>query len=589
MNDDTAEALKGVGLFAQVPGEIVEHLVARSVMTSVASGEWLFREGDPSDHLYFVVSGRLEVVVESPNGSRRHRLLYAGDVVGELGVLTGARRSLSVRALRDSELLRTGRSAIEALYEEAPGFAAAMIRAVASHIWQPSRPDVASSKSTTVAVLIDDENLPADECKRLLLDGLRRFSVAASLEARDIPAGESPSRLLDRMERENDVTILFAPLQAPEVGRLAQQWWDFCLRQADSVVAIASRHTPPPSSLSRIAAVQVAFAGRAGAFDIARWLDEPSVTSHHHLGDDSQWPLSFGRLARKIVGRSFGIVLSGGGARGFAHIGVLEVLLDAGVPIDRIGGCSMGAFVGALAANGASPTEIRETCRRELVAANPFNDYTLPRASVIRARRAEAMMRRVFGSSTFEETPIPCFAVSCDLAAAETVVHRRGPLYWAVGVSMSIPGLVPPAMSGDKILVDGGVLDNLPVDLMSRLEGPIVAVDVMEKSWRPRMVSWEVRPGAPGLRAHAALLAGRGRAKVPSLAETLARTTVIGSWRLAQENRALADVLIAPAVGGVGVLDFRRLDEMVRLGRAAAIEALDDIEALVAGPPRPRV
>jgi NTE family protein len=286
-------------------------------------------------------------------------------------------------------------------------------------------------------------------------------------------------------------------------------------------------------------------------------------------------------LARAILGHSLGLVLSGGGARGLAHIGVLEALEEAGIAVDRVGGCSMGAFVAALFAAGTPPAEILNICRRELVLAKPFNDYTFPRASLLRAHKGDLMLRRLFGDKMLESTRLPCFTVSCDLVTANVVVHRTGLLDRAVAASTSIPGLAPPVLSEGRILVDGGVLNNLPVDQMSDEEGPIVAVDVSADRWRPRTVAWESRPGVRGLRAYLTLLAGRGPERVPTLPETLTRATVIGNWRVAIDNRARADVVITPRVEDTGILDFRRLNSIVEIGRTATRESLEAIRKLV--------
>jgi len=391
------------------------------------------------------------------------------------------------------------------------------------------------------------------------------------------------ARELDLSERENDVTLLFSSM----VG--ADESWVFCVRQVDSVVVVAPPGAPPRPELVELAStahlerVEVAFVGPPVATPAtAAWLNHSFVTGHHQLGEENEWAETVDRLARSMLGQATGVVLSGGGARGFAHIGALEVFDEAGIAIDRIGGTSMGAFIAALYATGVSPREIYRICRKEMVEQNPFNDYTLPRASVLRARRGEIMMERIFGATSLEETRIPCFTVSCDLAAAEVVVHRRGPIAFAVGASMSIPGLVPPLASGSRFLVDGGVLNNLPVDQMPSGPGPVLAVDVMGEGWAPRTVQWETRPGRPGPRGHLELLLRRGPERVPRLAETLVRTTVIGSWRMAIENRLLADVLVAPAVGKTGLLDFRRIDEMVELGRVAASESLETIRERIA-------
>ena len=206
------------------------------------------------------------------------------------------------------------------------------------------------------------------------------------------------------------------------------------------------------------------------------------------------------------LGRSPGVVLSGGGARGLAHIGVLDVLIDADVKVDRVGGTSIGALVGSLIASGREPRDVTRVCRAELVERHPFRDYTMPRTSLIRARRAAAMLERLFGDAHLEDLALDNFCVSADLSTAEIVVHRRGAVVDAVGASMSLPGLAPPVRRDGRLLVDGGVLNNLPVDVMAATgEGPVIAVDVMAR----------LPVGSSG--------------RLPSIIETLARASVLGA------------------------------------------------------------
>ena len=265
--------------------------------------------------------------------------------------------------------------------------------------------------------------------------------------------------------------------------------------------------------------------------------------------------MSLSRLARRLVGRALGVVLSGGGARGYAHIGAIEALQDGGFVVDRIGGCSIGSFIGGMHAYGATTAEIREACRSELVQRSPFNDYTLPRVSLIRSRKAARMFDRVFGDRIMEELAIPFFTVSADLLASRTIVHRTGPVYEAVGASMSIPGLAPPLSRPGRLLVDGGVLNNLPVDVMVEDdEGPIVAVDVIRKL---EDVDEKISP------------------PLPSIMETLSRATVLGSVERAERNRRLADLVVTPDVQDVALREFAALDRAADAGREAMRIALE--------------
>jgi predicted acylesterase/phospholipase RssA len=223
--------------------------------------------------------------------------------------------------------------------------------------------------------------------------------------------------------------------------------------------------------------------------------------------------------------------------------------------IDRVGGCSIGSFIGALHAMGLEPEEMRDRCREELVRRSPFNDYTLPRVSLIRSRKAGRMLDRVFGDVLLEELSLPFFTISADLLASRTVVHRRGPVFEAVGASMSIPGLVPPLSRPGRLLVDGGVLNNLPVDVMhADDEGPIVAVDVIR---RLEELDASVTPS------------------VPSITETLSRATVLGSVERAERNRALADLVVTPDVQDVALREFSALDRAADAGYAATRFALE--------------
>ena len=123
-----------------------------------------------------------------------------------------------------------------------------------------------------------------------------------------------------------------------------------------------------------------------------------------------------------------------------------------------------------------------DVCRRELAQRAPFSDYTIPRHSLIRARRAASMLRRLFGELALEQLARPLYTVSADLLSSRMVVHRTGSIVDTVGASMAIPGLAPPVSRESQLLVDGGVLNNLPVDVMVADEsGPVIAVDVMRR------------------------------------------------------------------------------------------------------------
>jgi predicted acylesterase/phospholipase RssA len=297
---------------------------------------------------------------------------------------------------------------------------------------------------------------------------------------------------------------------------------------------------------------------------------EPAVVQT--LSDETAVRRSLALAARRLSGRAVGIVFSGGGARAFAHLGVVHELRARGVRIDRVGGVSMGALVaGAVAAEWDDETMVQRF-RRYFVDQNPTGDYTLPAFSLIRGLRTRRLLAEAFGDMTIEGLPISFFCLSADLNSRAAVVHRTGSLRQAILSSLAVPGVFPPVPTSDgRLLVDGGVLDNLPVETMATdVEGPVIAVDVTRAAvWRPRRVS----SSSPRARLRR-MISGQDVA-LPRLGETLLQTLAVGSNDTVTAARRHADVVITPAVGGVGLLDWHQLPEMLDAGRKAVRHLLE--------------
>jgi NTE family protein len=194
------------------------------------------------------------------------------------------------------------------------------------------------------------------------------------------------------------------------------------------------------------------------------------------------------------------------------------------------------------------------------------------------------MIRRMFGTSVIEELPCEYYCVSCDLISSELVVHREGPIFNAVGASSCLPGILPPFPDRAGLLVDGGVLDNLPVETMAASgEGPVVAVDVTAPLRPPRTAPVaQATSLAQDRRPRTGLIVGEA-APLPSLKETMIRTLVLGSIDTAEAARRHADFVIVPEVEEFGMTAFRELDRIVEAGRRAARRALPEVPASLGG------
>ncbi|HET6969112.1 MAG TPA: patatin-like phospholipase family protein, partial [Ornithinibacter sp.] len=272
-------------------------------------------------------------------------------------------------------------------------------------------------------------------------------------------------------------------------------------------------------------------------------------------------------LADRLAGRSLGLVLAGGGARAFAHVGVLRELEDAGLHVDRVAGSSIGAVIAAVHATGIDGAGLEEQSYLEWVRRQPFSDWRVPTASFAKGHRVHAALVRALGADTvIEGMPRQLQVVTVDLVSRTRQVHRRGSVVDAAQASARLPALFAPMPTDDgRLLVDGGVLDNLPTDLLVRRdEGPVVAVNI---------------GSGGGVRRP-------GRPRVPALGETLMRTMMIGSGGAVDAARRRGAWVLSPSPMGVGLLEFHQLDRMVESGRAAARmlleQAGDDLGAMAA-------
>ncbi|WP_323742769.1 DHA2 family efflux MFS transporter permease subunit [Nocardioides islandensis] len=534
--------LDDIPLLATLSLDARAALAEASRTVHLRAGEWLFHEGDPPGSAYLVRSGRLEVVQDG----RLVRTLVPGAVVGELALLTGEGRSAGVRARRDAALLEVPRGAFEGLLAHDASAARTVLTQLAGQLRTAGTPGPAERavRPQVIAVVGLHPGSGYAEVARHLSDRLRTH---VSVVEPGVVDGEG----LARAEADGDRVVLAADGVAPGD---AVAWRDFCLRQSDAVVLVARAGSPVPDGVPVV--------GLQPDLVVIGAVDAPTDRAAWVSGTDA-WRLTVvtgdlapgvADIADRFAGRSLGLVLAGGGARAFAHIGVLRELEEAGYPLNRIAAASVGAALATIYALSRDGAELEERAYAEFVARNPFNDWTIPTRALTRGVRMRGSVARVTGDAVLDGLSRQLALVSTDLVSRTRQVHRRGSLLDATVASMRLPVLFAPIPTDDgRLLMDGGVLDNLPVDvLLERDEGPVVAVNI------------SMGGGGGGRPART------GRPRVPALGETLLRTMTIGAGGAVDAAHRAGAVVLTPATLGVGLLEFHQLDRMVRAGREAA-------------------
>jgi len=566
---DLLSTLASFELLATIDRPVLEQLGPSLQWLTLRAGELLLAQGEPGDCLYLVVHGRLRATVEDPRRGRDRVIgeVGRGETVGEMALLTGAPRSASIRAVRDTTLIRISREAFDRLVEHHPGSMLRVARLIIERYQRTLDPGPAVGSLAAFAVVAGGDDVALDHFAETLVGALSAHGTAARLSERDYEALEDAADrevaewLHDREARFDRIVY--------EVGPDDSRWTDICLRQADVVLVVgrsAGRARPGLKTLlpdddalgrPRRELVLLYDTGRQPPSGTAEWLTHLDFDAHHHVNEGESESLA--RLGRMLTGTAVGLVLGGGGARGFAHIGVLRALEETGIAVDLIGGTSMGAFIGAQCACDLDWRTMLEHNRRAFVESGSLMDYTLPMLSVVAGRRFYRLIRNAFGDRRIEDLRRPYYCVATNLTRADTVVHRTGPLHRCVATSMAIPGMVPPVFQEGEILVDG----RGPVFAVSVSAGPLA----VERDYPDCLSGWKllwsrVNPFMRSIR-------------VPNLTTILARSATLRPSPPQPPRTADIDLLFEPPVSHIRLLDWSALETLVDIGYRSALQRLE--------------
>ncbi|MCX8071589.1 MAG: patatin-like phospholipase domain-containing protein [Candidatus Binatia bacterium] len=435
-----------------------ETLAQRAGILNLRRGEVLYPEGESAQSMHLLLSGRLAIQIRGSEG--RERLvayLSEGETVGETALIAGGQRTATVIAARDSTLAKidgeTFRRAASACPAAVLDLAQTVIRRLVAG--QPgSIPQVAVKH---VALLPLNRGARVREFASRLQIALLRFGTTRLLTSSDVQAlvGSGPTelqewhcrRLFEDSEQKYDFIVSVA-------DPAATYWTRHLIGHADRILFIAQAEldptlTPieeelgvyaPRSDLVARELVLVHFQGTPS--NTASWLKNRVCDRHHHV----RWMgnAGFHRLARVLSGNAITLVLSGGGARGFAHAGAVRALRETGIPIDAVGGTSFGGLIATAVALGRTHEEMLEGARRVFIEGGLLDDYTVPLVSIVRGQRMEELLRQTFGEAEILEDWVPFFTVSANLLRNSLQLHQQGPIWEALRATVSLPGIFPP-------------------------------------------------------------------------------------------------------------------------------------------------
>lgn len=600
------------GLLVQAFGELDAEALAllrdQLRWVELAGGQTLMAQGEPGDSMYLSVSGRLRAyVAHEGEPPRMVREMGRGQVIGEMSLYTDAPRSASVVAIRDSVLVRLDKQPFLQLLARHPQVGVALTRQIVGRL-QTEHVPAPYAAPVVQALLPVSDGVDLPHFAAGLAAELGRFGRVRVVDAAAVDAAlgaitdaaerhRQVSLWLDEVEADHDFVLLLA-------DATPTPWTQRCCRHADEVLLLADAAAPPQVHASettclvqrppRTEAAEILVllhAADAGApRGTAAWLARRPVADHFHIRPALARDMA--RLARMQARRAVGLVLAGGGARGFAHLGLMQALHERGIEVDCVGGTSMGSVMAALVASDRPLDEVLRSAR-EAFRVNPTGDYNLlPLISLIKGQRMRGLLQRALAElvgpgAGIEDLWKPYYCIATNYSQASEALLTRGPLERAVRASIAIPGALPPVVVDGDLLCDGGTFNNFPVDVMRQRRGVGTVVGADLSLRKARKLDFDELPGPWALLRDRLRPRPHRRYRLPPLSAYLLNVTILYSSSRQRAARAACDVYFNPPLDRVGLLAWKHFDSIVAQGRAHADEVLQrpDVHALLSHPP----
>ncbi|MCB9337979.1 MAG: patatin-like phospholipase family protein [Lewinellaceae bacterium] len=588
-------------LFGEMDDELFLAVLPYLNWKELPGGHHLFHQGDQGDSLFILISGRLQVVVRLPDGnSKVIGEIARGETVGEMAIFTGEPRSAGVVAVRDSVLVGISKEAFEEMIARSPTMVMNITRLIIGRLKQRNMLERNPFKVVNIALVPLTPAVRIEEFSQLLFRKMNRHGEAMHLTGKAVGqllndediAYAPPTEIghyrrltawLDEQEAAHDYMVY-------EADPAVTEWTKRCLRQADEILLIANEGEGPVLSPVENALLvgdhKITTANQALVllhhswskempYPTKAWLAPRKLRFHHHIVEHSEKDME--RLARLLTGNAIGLALSGGGAKGFAHIGIYKALEEIGFPVDVAGGTSIGGIIAGLIAMGKPFHEVDGICRKAFIGnPTPLGDYNLfPLISLLKGRKLDRLLQAVFGENTIEDQWLNYFCISTNLSKSQAKIHTRGSLKKAIRASISLPGIFPPVVDNGDLLIDGGIFNNLPIDVMGEMgAGRIVAVDLD--------IERDYCIGLESLPSNWAILKDRFFKKpkynLPSMMATLVQATTLNSDNKSRQLRMQADLCFHPSLGQFGLMEWKAYDKIVEAGYRHAMEVLEQWE-----------
>jgi predicted acylesterase/phospholipase RssA/CRP-like cAMP-binding protein len=558
-------------LFGAMTPQQVEQVFSVAETLHFEAGQYLFQEGDTENALYIVLSGRLRALRRVDNQYRILSDMSAGEPVGELALFTKEPRSASVVAIRKSTVLQIDEADYMALIAQYPHFANTLTQFVIKRLRRDAyqQRTVAAPKNVAIVKLQPDADLTpwTDEIKVQLA----AMDVDIQVYYAQDQATDDPNAIFDAIENSRGMNFIVCDTQN-------QAWANQCITYCDLVLVASDFHAPSTiypieeqlnlyaSGILNKKIYLLLLHGEDAPMptNTRRWFEGRNLFLHLHLRKNNLKDIR--RFSRILTNRAIGLVLGGGGARGFAHIGAARAMMQAGIEFDFVGGTSAGALFGVgLTFTDFDMPQLDRICLLGVQRKVTSNDYNFPFLSLMSGRKMRDHLQDVFGETHLEDIWVTTYCVSTNYSNATLKIHETGLARTQVEASTAIPGVFPPVLIDRHLHVDGGVMDNLPIEAMyQKPVGHVIAIALNAQS--PHLVDIKKIPSAWEIFANK--FTRKHRFRLPPMSALLINSLTLNSAQKQETTKSQVALYIEMNLRNFGFLDWSQWRPLIEQGFA---------------------
>ncbi|WP_194775613.1 cyclic nucleotide-binding and patatin-like phospholipase domain-containing protein [Pararhodonellum marinum] len=462
-----------IQIFGDLDTASLNQIFDRSKKISLDAGDYLLQQGDMQHDLYLVLSGRLRALHQDQHGTVILGDIAEGEPVGEMALFTSEPRMAAVVAIRKSLVLEISKAEYHAVVAKNPEFASALTRFVIQRLRRNVLQQNIEAAPKNIAIIPLQDDLESAYWLKAIKERIDKDFLPTKLIEKAEPAGKEKD-LFEVLENHNGVNLMVC-----NYGDL--EWSKECLLHADLVLILSAFTAeadiqPIEKELGiydhdllhkKTYLLLVHPENAPIPTDTLRWLKDRNIHLHIHARKNHVGDLR--RLARILTNTAVGMVLGGLGIKGYALVGAVKALMEAGMEVDFVGGTGAGALYGTgMTFSDFDFDDIQSICRQAAESNLGTGNYFTPISIKKKTNEIDDQLKNIFGHTALEDLWVNTYCAASNYTNTEIKLHYTGAIPEKVGASFSLPGTFPPVIIDDEVYVDGGSSDNLPIDPMYR-------------------------------------------------------------------------------------------------------------------------